>query len=198
MAKTPVLGQCKTRLAKSVGDEKALEYYNLMLKKTLKNVHQVQAEPIIHFSESNPFTQEFSDFEKDYQVKGDLGIKMKSAFSKSFQNGSKKVLVIGTDCPDNSAMNMNLALDSLKEYDIVIGPSGDGGYYLLGMNSFHEDLFENIEWSSNSVFDKTCQIAENKGLRVKILPEINDLDHYSDLKNSPYFINLTIKGIIEL
>ncbi|MEJ6571784.1 MAG: glycosyltransferase [Akkermansiaceae bacterium] len=117
------------------------------------------------------------------QGSGDLGDRLDSAFKVAFEDNYSEVAVIGTDCPDCGARWINAAfsrLSSDKGHDVVIGPSSDGGYYLLALKSPASKLFLNIPWSENDVFEKTAEAAMSAGLTLESLPKLSDVDHLSD------------------
>jgi len=91
------------------------------------------------------------------------------------------VVIIGTDCPDLNLDILEQAFDGIYEKDIAIGPAKDGGYYLLGMRDFYPELFCSVEWSTETVFQKTMKNAEDLGLYVKVLPVLRDVDTIEDL-----------------
>jgi rSAM/selenodomain-associated transferase 1 len=109
---------------------------------------------------------------------------MQYAFQQSFQKGTEKAVIMGSDCPEITPNHIRKAFNCLQTDDIVIGPSKDGGYYLLGMNAFHPELFENIKWSTNSVYWETIAKIQEKGLTYKKLPRLNDIDTREDLLKS--------------
>jgi rSAM/selenodomain-associated transferase 1 len=118
------------------------------------------------------------------QIGENLGYRMQNAFLNNFNIGFKKVIIIGTDTPDLSLEFLKTALDSLNSHDAVVGPSGDGGYYLIGFknNTFLPQIFNNIKWSTNTVFDSTMKIFSAYSYNVNILPEWQDIDTITDLK----------------
>ena len=189
MARPPILGKSKTRLAATIGNQKAYEMYNLMLERTLEIANSTGFDTRIFFTEKNSYTENFTLFPFDYQTEGDLGEKMKLAFQKTFDLGYDKVIVIGTDCPDNDSENILLAFKKLENNDVVIGPSGDGGYYMLGLKSMILGLFEGIEWSSAKVFSQSKMKLQDLEKTLFELKTINDIDLEEDLIRSPYFSN---------
>ncbi len=81
---------------------------------------------------------------------------------------------------------INEAFDRLDDHDFVVGPANDGGYYLLGMNAFYPELFQNMEWSTDTVLEKTLSKI-NAEQSVYRLPELIDIDTIEDLEKSmPY------------
>eukprot|EP00871_Galdieria_phlegrea_P000763 jgi/Galph1/1688/GphlegSOOS_G380.1 len=115
------------------------------------------------------------------QVSGNLGERMRYAFEKSFGKGAKKVVILGVDTPDLDGSLVDDAFSALDFFDVVIGPSLDGGYYLLGLRSLKGDLFKNISWSTPQVLRSTWERAMKYGLSVYILPALQDIDEATDL-----------------
>ena len=136
--RNPELGKCKTRLAKSIGDENALEIYKFLLQHTANVAKEVTADKFVFYSENiiENDIWETSVFNKELQNGLDLGERMQNAFSLLFSKGYKKVLIIGSDLYDLEANLVNNAYKNLNEHDVVIGPAEDGGYYLLGMKKY--------------------------------------------------------------
>jgi len=115
------------------------------------------------------------------QVPGNLGERMQAAFLDAFQRGAARVVLLGTDIPQLRTDHLEQSFDALAENDLVIGPSTDGGYWLIGLNH-PVDLFEGIKWSTDAVFGQTLALAKEQGLRVKILSPLKDIDTAEDLK----------------
>lgn len=180
--KNPRLGHVKTRLAKDVGDERALEIY---LKLTAHTQCVLADVPYVN---RNVYYSDFIDdaddwsadtFIKGLQSNGDLGDRIKHAFSEVFEQ-NEKVIIIGSDCAQLSANHIQQAIDALDNNNVVIGPSLDGGYYLLGMDSNFQFLFEDIEWSTESVFKTTKNKALAQGLSVAEIEKLSDIDYIED------------------
>lgn len=104
---------------------------------------------------------------------------MHHAFIKAVAQCSK-VLIIGSDCPYITKDIIEDAFDQLNNHDVVVGPTFDGGYYLLGMKQFHLDLFQDIPWSSEKVFSMTLGKIKKLGLAHWIGPKLNDIDYAED------------------
>jgi hypothetical protein len=107
---------------------------------------------------------------------------MKAAFLQAFQQGAQQVLLHGTDIPDLTTRHIDEAFDALKTHDLVLGPSTDGGYWLIGLTK-PADLFDGLEWGSYSVFDKTVAAARAQGLSVHVLSPLTDIDTPEALRN---------------
>jgi len=186
--KNPVSGKVKTRLARTAGDERALQVYKQLVHLTKKSAKQVNSARQVWYSSFIDQNDLFdgSTFEKQLQEGDDLGERMRNAFSKSFEDGYQSVVIIGSDCPELDSATIEQAFDELKKSDVVIGPSVDGGYYLLGMNTFIAEIFEGIKWSSPEVLSQTKEILNRSGYAFKELHVLNDIDTEEDLNNSTF------------
>jgi len=118
-------------------------------------------------------------FHKYLQSNGDLGDRMEQAFAKAFET-SDKVLIVGSDCPYITPGIIEDAFSALDRHDIVIGPTYDGGYYMLGMKSHHHTLFRDIAWSTEEVYDTTISRINNLGLTHWVAPKLSDIDYAED------------------
>ena len=185
--KNPEAGKVKTRLAKDLGNYKALEIYKFLLDHSHKVTAPLKIHKEVHYSSNIPESDLWStgSFEKKLQIEGDLGEKMEAAFQQGFKNAYRKIIIIGTDMFDISSEDILNAFQELDKHDYVIGPAEDGGYYLLGMKSLNSDLFKNKEWSTSSVFEDS--IKDMRQAEVKVLPVKNDIDVLDDIKDHPAF-----------
>lgn len=183
--RNPELGKAKTRLAKKVGDETALEIYKFLLKRTRNVSLEVSSDKAVYYSvkirENDIWDPTI--FKKHQQNGEDLGIRMLNAFKNGFEAGYQKVLIIGSDLYDLSPKNIEKAFTELDKNDVVIGPAEDGGYYLLGMNSLQENVFKNKDWGTETVRKHTLLDLFDK--KVKLLAFKNDIDVYEDIVNIP-------------
>ena len=195
--RNPILGQVKTRLAASLGNEMALKIYQLLLSHTAKITDAVQSDKMVFYSESivdNDIWDE-KKYQKTIQTKGDLGRRMNKAFEQAFRLGYEQVVIIGSDLYSLKTKHLEKAFDQLNHHDVVIGPAKDGGYYLLGLKTKMPYLFSNKKWSQNTVLKDT--ISDLAGLSVCLLETLNDIDTISDLKQEPELIKkLNIDGKI--
>lgn len=180
--RNPVLGKCKTRLAKTIGDKATLEIYLHLLHHTAKTTSPlIGVDKRVYFSERigsldiwNPDV-----FSHHVQYGSDLGIRMEQAFLETFALGYEKVVIIGSDLPDLSSSDIYEAFAGLNKHEVVLGPASDGGYYLLGLKKIIPSVFENKDWGTNTVLDATLKNL-NK-LSTFLLQEKNDIDRYEDL-----------------
>ena len=185
--RNPELGKAKTRLAKTVGDETALEIYKFLLQKTQEVSSKVTADKAVYYSvkiRENDIW-DASIYQKHQQVGQDLGIRMLNAFKNSFDAGYEKVMIIGSDLYDLTPQNIDNAFQELDSNDVVIGPAEDGGYYLLGMNALQEKVFHNKNWGTATVRKDT--LADLKDKKVHLLKELNDVDVFEDIEQHPAF-----------
>ncbi len=181
--RNPEIGKVKTRLAKTIGDTKAFKVYLHLLNHTLSCVSPLKTDKSIFYSDYIPKQDEWqlNGFYAHLQSGGDLGKKMLTAFEISFKKGYQNILILGSDCLELTSSIIQNALEKLEKTDVVIGPAKDGGYYLLGMNTLYTPLFENKNWSTNSVFKDTIKEIENLKLNYIVLEELSDIDEEADL-----------------
>lgn len=180
--RNPELGKVKTRLAKDFGAEKTLEIYLTLLEKTRHSAGNTQAERWLFYSEFIPEKDDWpeSHFIKKLQPSGDLGQRMQHAFQLAFNEGAEKVAIIGSDCPELSAGIIQQSFDVLDQADYALGPTFDGGYYLLSMKNTTPELFQDMPWSSAEVFSLTQARIHALNRKVELLPMLSDVDERED------------------
>jgi rSAM/selenodomain-associated transferase 1 len=181
--RNPELGKCKTRLAKSVGNEAALKIYKHLLQHTAKISEDVNADKFVFYSEHIHKNDcwDTTIFRKKLQQGDNLGAKMENAFAELFGLGYNRVLIIGSDLLDLNANTINTAFDQLNQHDVVIGPAKDGGYYLLGMKTLNQNLFKNKSWGTETVLKDTLNNLKDN--TIFMLKELNDIDTFDDIKD---------------
>lgn len=176
------MGKVKTRLAKSLGNRKALKIYQQLLTFTRDITQNIPVEKQVWYSsyleKNDPIFK--NGYSAKVQGEGDLGKKMKEAFSQAFIDGSERVVIIGSDCAELDGALIKKAFERLKTNDVVIGPANDGGYYLLGMNDYFPELFDGIEWSTNSVYSQTKARVNQMQLSCFELRVLSDVDNAQD------------------
>jgi uncharacterized protein len=183
-ARNPVRGKVKTRLAATMGDDKALSIYQSLLEHTVQITQQLPYDCYVFYADGISKNDVWPDdlYLKKNQEGKDLGQRMLHAFDTLFQQGYQKIIIIGTDCFELSSFILLDAFTALDEKEVVIGPSEDGGYYLLGMRQFFPFLFEEKAWSTDSVYSSTVQQLVIQNIRYEILPILNDIDTEDDWK----------------
>ena len=183
--KNPVLGKVKTRLAKSIGDSKALSVYNKLLLHCREITNSLPFDKKICYSDEiqNDDIWKENIYQKSIQNGADLGERMLSAFKEGFSDGYDQICIIGTDIIELTSDIMFDAFELLDHNDVVLGPSADGGYYLIGMTVPHNPLFKNISWSTDKVLAETKDSINEAGLSCEMLAELNDIDELKDIRD---------------
>lgn len=178
--KNPTPGQVKTRIARTVGDRKAVEVYQHLLRYTQTLVHGLHNQCVVYYGDFVNSDDGWNAYKKYQQAGNDLGERMLNAFRDQFQAGAQKVVIIGSDCLDITSEHINQAFETLDQCDVVIGPATDGGYYLLGMTQLHPFLFEAMPWSHPELRQLTELSILQHGLTFSRLEELNDIDEWTD------------------
>lgn len=182
--KNQVKGKVKTRLAETVGNEQALRIYKKLIDYTGSVADAVNADRQVWYSDFIAKDDVWNESERVYAKKlqegSGLGERMYYAFNNAFENGYQKVVIIGSDCAELAADLISETYQRLEDNDLVIGPSEDGGYYLLAMNKCYRQLFDGIHWSTPQVLPQTLEIARGLDLSIHLLPELNDVDTEED------------------
>ncbi len=188
-AKAPMVGQVKTRLCPPLTPKQAAELYCCFLLDILENVSVLPdisiflaftpagAEAIFH-----PFLSRQVEL---VPQRGDsLGERMANTLGDLLAEGFKRVAITGSDLPTLPVSHLREAFRLLykENTDVVLGPSEDGGYYLIGARTLYPPLFEGITWSTPTVLSQTCKRAESLGLRVAFVPPWYDVDTRDDLQ----------------
>lgn len=188
----PEAGKAKTRLIAKLGATGAA----LLQKRLTERIaHQAQLlaqksgiTTVVHYSGGSRKKMTFwlGAIDCVEQADGDLGQKMRSAFKHSIETGAETIVLIGSDIPDITANLLQQAFTSLLTREVVIGPSQDGGYYLIGMAAdqapqLYPLLFEEMPWSTGKLFATTISHLEKAGYDVAILPKLRDIDLPADL-----------------
>jgi len=187
--KYPEKGQVKLRLAADLDEDIVVELYRNFVLDVLSIVKKLDTQFYLCFSPLNTQKKfrEWLGSAYSYvpQEGNDLGERMKNSFSHAFAEGFRRVVLIGSDSPDLPGDFLRNAIVELQTHDIVLGPSSDGGYYLIGFryNTFLPSMFDGISWSSSTVFQETMAKVKNAGRSLSLLPAWSDVDIISDLKN---------------
>jgi len=181
--RNPELGKVKTRLAATLGDSSALAIYLFMAAHTKAITKNILPDKAVFYSHHIDTEDNWDNavYQKQLQSGIDLGERMFNAFRNGFQSGYRSICIIGTDCLELTADIITEAFANLHSNDTVAGPARDGGYYLLGMNTLHADLFQNKLWSTSSVYASTLLDFKRLGLKFSELPVLTDVDEEKDL-----------------
>ena len=193
MARYPTMGQTKTRLARTLGDNNTLHLYRAFLTDLIQH----------HASQAYTLCWTYTPNDVDYQTLiemlahtasasvqhmryfsqqgADLAERLHYAFHWTHDQGYQHTFVIGSDSPQIRPETIAHARAALDEADVVLGPSDDGGYYLIGMKRPY-DVFSNIPMSTSRVTEMTIQAAQRQGLRVQTIETLFDVDEMPDLQ----------------
>ncbi len=180
--KNPELGKVKTRLAKSIGDEAALNVYHKLLESTRNVARNVGCDVAVYYSRFVDTADEWDNdqFKKYTQEGADIGIRMHNAIKQGLEANYDAVCLVGGDIYDLSAEVINHAFELLETHDVALGPAEDGGYYLIGMKTPNEHIFELEQWSVPQVFENTVELIKKEGLTHATLKTLNDIDIIED------------------
>ena len=179
-------GQVKTRLAASVGNEMAAAMHQTFVETLLTRLANRTDQRALHFTPDSAQAA-FRDaapssWELVPQVAGDLGQRMQQFFEQSLANHNRVVL-IGSDSPDLPTEHLDLAFDSLRTVDVVLGPASDGGYYLVGVARRVPPIFVGIDWSTSAVWRQTTERLASAGVSFHVLPPWDDVDDQQGLRD---------------
>ena len=198
-------GTVKTRLAATIGDNAACDVYQTFVRHLLVTLSQSAHQRIVVYSpphRADDWAQALGDiatpgqWQLSPQCEGDLGERMRAFFEGQFSDeasissaseneiadsSNRRVVVIGADTPQLTTVTIDDAFAALDNHDVVIGPSTDGGYYLIGMRDQCHDLFSDISWSAETVLNETLDRARSLSLTVKTLPAMTDVDQLDEL-----------------
>ena len=183
-------GKVKTRLAATLGNEKALLIYNALVIHTIAIAENVDADRFVFYSSHITVNDEWEDktFFKRLQKGNDLGERMCNAFDSLFSEGYNSICIIGSDCPALTTEIIDKGFNASGNTDVVIGPAKDGGYYLMGLKKINTDLFRNILWSTTNVLSQTLDVCARMDLSVHLLEELSDVDVEDDLADMQTFL----------
>jgi len=192
--KYPEKGKVKTRLAKDIGNEKALLIYKKLVIKILNQIDSNNYDISIYYFPENKKNEvkkwiNLPDIKYLPQSGDDLGVKMLNAFKDSISLKYTKTVIIGTDCLEITNSLLSQSFDLLDNSDLVLGPATDGGYYLIGLKAVVETIFQDIHWSTEKVLKQTINKAKEIKLSYKLLDFNNDIDTLEDLNNYKYLID---------
>lgn len=187
-AKAPVPGEVKTRLARDVGPEAAAALYRRLGRQVVGRVVGPDYRTVVWFT---PRAREAAV--RDWldglgvaayspQAGGNLGTRLAHAFGRSFAAGESAVVIIGTDAPGVNRHIVAAAFRALRANDLVLGPSLDGGYFLIGLSAPQPALFRAIPWSTAAVLRTTTARARELGLSLRLLSPLRDVDRAEDAR----------------
>jgi rSAM/selenodomain-associated transferase 1 len=183
MAKHPVPGRVKTRLARVLGPKTACDLFRAFILDLADRLRPLPYEVTwAYWPRAAPFAALLPGARCAPQRGRDLGARMADAVAVAFAAGRGPVLVIGADAPHVPTAALAEAARALVETaDLVLGPAEDGGYYLIGLRGPEPSLFQSIAWGTDGVLTATLARAAARGLRTHLLPGTFDVDEADDL-----------------
>jgi rSAM/selenodomain-associated transferase 1 len=179
-AKPPVPGEVKTRLTPALTPADAAHLYEAFLRDALAQYTELDVDVRLYWAASTDAGPD--DLVPDsvavrFQKGANLGERMRNAFRETLQDGAERAVIIGTDHPTLPTRFIEQAFAALCDPEsITIGPSADGGYYLLGMNAFYPQLFAGMHYSHDEVFSETLKRAGRTDAQIVVLPRWYDVD----------------------
>ncbi len=184
--KNPIEGQVKTRIAKTTGNGKAVEIYRELLQYThdvAESLPAAEYAKTVYYGDYINPDDLWNGWTKARQPQdGDLGDRMKQAFREQFALGASRVVIIGSDCLALQPRHLEVAFAALSTRDVVIGPSTDGGYYLLGMNVLYEQIFDGMPWSQLELLNQTKSLLKAGSISFTLLEPLTDIDEWKDYR----------------
>ncbi len=195
-ARLPELGKVKTRLAESIGEERTLALYERMLADLLQSIGESTPETEVEVlwaptpaANGETLRRAFGNRPLAMQTGSNLGDRLSMAFAERiFFHGTQKIIAIGVDDPKLSREMIDHAFALLESCEWVIGPATDGGYYLIGCRAaaYNPEMFQDIDWGSSTVFQKTVAKIRSWNSCVALLPVRSDIDTAQDLERYGY------------
>lgn len=182
--KNPIPGTVKTRIARTVGHERATQVYRHLIQHTQQITRYAPYARTVYYADFVNPNDGWNGFDKALQVGHDLGERMAHAFRQQLARGAEKVVIIGSDCLAITGDHLTQAFGALDQTDVVLGPATDGGYYLLGMKRFHENLFVDMPWSQPTLLSRTTQWLEQTNVPYSLLPMLADIDEWDDYEQA--------------
>ncbi len=175
IAKRPTAGATKTRLTPPLSLEQAAGLYECFLRDTLDLVRRVpNITPFITYFPQDArayFRTLAPDFGLILQEGDTLGERLDCALSYCLTNGFQRAVIMDSDSPTLPSEYLSQAFEALTRAEIVLGPSTDGGYYLIGMKQPHPRLLRQVKMSTPFVLQDTLALASEENLQVELVPE---------------------------
>lgn len=186
--KYPEKGAVKTRIAKALGDDFTLKLYTCFVADVLEISSSIAADTVMLYSLTDNAKNKDCFAEEKHvclpQQGADLGRRMHNAFRDICRQGYKKVVLIGSDVPDLPPAYIEKAFQGLADHELVLGPSIDGGYYLIALRAATVDygIFREVPWSTSQVLQQTLENIHQLNITYSMLPWWSDIDEVNDLR----------------
>lgn len=179
-------GEVKTRLAATIGEKPASQIYRAFVTALLDRLAQCGDRRVLVYwpPERRQAFAEFvgqRPFGLEPQSEGDLGLRMKRYFETALAAGDRRIVLIGSDSPTLPVDYVHQAFDRLEHQPVVLGPSEDGGYYLIGVAETVPPIFDDVAFSSETLWQETTARLDAAGVDYATLPTWYDVDQATDL-----------------
>ena len=201
VAKKPAPGLTKTRLCPPLDGKQAADLYECFLRDTLaimRRVSGVRLGVVYLPKDAGAYFQKLAPDMACFQQRGEsLGERLDNLLTDVLSSGAGKAVVINSDSPNLPEVYLSQAFEKLNVADVVLGPTIDGGYYLVGMKEPHPQLLREVQMSTSSVLEDTLKLATSSGLKVSLLPEWYDIDKVEDLQRLRVDITGVVNGSCE-
>ena len=188
--KNPIPGAVKTRLQTRYTPDQVAALYTAFVRDVLERAESIDVDRrVIAFDPPDAESRVRALFGGGVkaqwqfvpQVQDDLGARMREALVQQLDAGASAAVLIGTDIPSLPAYHITQAFDLLRTVDVVLGPSIDGGYYLVGVSKSTPEIFEDVEWSTPSVLAQTIDHVQHAGYTLGLVPPYFDVDTPEEL-----------------
>jgi hypothetical protein len=186
-AKAPVAGQVNTRLVPFISAEEAADLHEKFTRDRLQMCTAANLCDVQLWCCPDTSHRLFSDCSRLFDITlhkqdgADLGARISNAITHLL-GAYKKIVVIGTDAPALGSKIIDDVIRQLNERDVILVPAEDGGYVLLGVTTYHENILANVPWGSEQVLSRTVANIESLGLKYELLGECWDVDRPEDLQ----------------
>ena len=187
-ATAPIPGWVKLRLAEEVGPSTAAEIYSQIGRRVVEAAAASGHRTTVWYAPSHEgeYVREWLEglgrVELRPQSGGNLGARLAHAFARHFAEDADRAVIVGTDCPGIDRRLITEAFTALGTFDAVLGPTLDGGYYLLGLRAAQPALFHDIPWASAAVAAQTRTRSQELGLTLRLLKPLRDVDTARDAR----------------
>lgn len=183
LAQNPEKGRVKEKFAKEIGEEQALVVHHKLLQYAKEITKRLNAHKSIFYSDfiDNNDLWDNMIYDKHLQQGSSQGEIMTDAFTAAFASGKDRVVIIGTDCMELESYMIKEAFTVLENNDVVLGPSTNGGYYLLGLSRFYPTLFEGKTWDSPDLLMDTILDLKKMNAKYYLLKTLSDIQTSGDL-----------------
>ncbi|NOY41713.1 MAG: glycosyltransferase [Planctomycetes bacterium] len=179
-------GQVKTRLAATIGDAAAADAYQQFVVTLLNRLQNLGNQRWLAFAppeRAGEFESVAAErWQLEPQAEGDLGQRMQTFFANRLAEGCQRIVLLGTDSPNVPVEYVQQALIELRNHDVVLGPTEDGGYWLVGVSTDVPEIFTDIPWSTPNVWQATLEALRSRGRAYTTVPTWYDIDENDDLQ----------------